>query len=290
VKVGENTYLCSPKGNFRKSEDRDYRLPVIGDRVAVKLDKNEGVDGYITSIHARDNHLKRADAEGRRERIMAANLDRILVVSAVAKPGIDYPMLDRYLLSCRLERINCCFVINKVELDPEFDHFELDGYEEMGVPILYTSAKTGQGLDTLKEWVSEGISYLTGTSGVGKSTIINCLVPEADLATGSVDPRKGRGRHTTTNSTLVPIGGGYLVDSPGLRDFYPPKVPPEEVRFGFEEIVEVQSNCRFTSCLHDQEPGCAVFEAVEEGAISVDRYKSYLYLLGEMQAFALNKY
>ena len=287
----EVTWLCNPKGSFKARRD-EYRLPVIGDQVEVSLlkKKKQGIDGYITQIKPRQNRLIRADLEGHKERVMAANLDRILVVAAFAKPGLDFALIDRYLLTCLLARIPCGLVINKVELDDGFEQEQLEIYRKLEIPILLTSAKTGQGLDALKEWVGSGISYLTGTSGVGKSTLINCLVPEADLTTGEVDPRRGRGRHTTTNSTLVPLDEGYLVDSPGLRDFYPPKVRPEEVRFGFVEIERVQSGCRFTSCLHDTEPGCAVLDAVEEGIIDVDRYKSYLFLLSEMQSYFNNRF
>ena len=294
VAVDEQSYLCSPKGAFRQSSNPEYRLPVIGDRVRISLldKKQRGVDGYISEILERDNRLLRADADGRRERVMAANLDRILVVSAVEKPGVDFGLIDRYILSCELAGIVYHLVINKIELNPAFiDDQRLQIYRQLEIPILVTSAKTGQGMDALKESVADGISYLSGASGVGKSTLINSLVPKAELNTGEVDPRRGRGRHTTTYSTLVPIDEhGLLVDSPGLRDFYPPRVPPEEVRFGFREIVEAQSGCRFSTCLHVEEPQCAVLDAVETGDISQLRYKSYLFLIREMQDFLQSRY
>lgn len=294
VAMDGKTYLCSPKGMFKQASSPEYRLPVIGDQVELQLHRKRqrGVDGYITAIVPRENRLLRADADGRRERVMAANLDRILVVSALREPGIDFALIDRYILSCELGRIPYGLVLNKMELAPDFrDDPVLEAYEELGIPILATSAKTGEGLDELREWVSDGISYLTGTSGVGKSSLINCLVPGANLVTGEVDRRKGRGKHTTTFSMLVDMpGGGFLVDSPGLRDFYPPKVRPEEVRFGFREIQAMQSHCKFSSCLHDTEPECAILVAVEEGLISPQRYKSYLFLLGEMQNYYQNRF
>lgn len=287
------TYLCSPKGIFRQTTT-EYRIPVIGDRVEIQVHKKkqQGVEGMISAILPRTNRLLRADGDGRRERAMAANLDLILVVSAVAEPGVDFPMIDRYILSCQLARIPYRLVLNKSELVPAFvNHRRLDCYRDLGIDILETSAKTGTGLETLRKWVGSGVSYLTGTSGVGKSTLINCLVPGSELTTASVDSKKGRGRHTTTCSTLVPLpGGGYLVDSPGLRDFYPPKVAPEEVRFGYLEMAQLQSQCKFSSCLHDVEPSCAVRQAVTDGHIAEERYKSYLFLLSEMHNYAQNRY
>ena len=297
VRCGQDIWLCSPKGAFKRKDgpkqDPEYRLPVIGDRVEVLLDKGkEGVDGYITRIVPRRNRLIRADLEGRRQKVMAANLDRILVVSAVCKPGVDFALIDRYLLTCDLAQIPVCLVINKIELEPEFaDQPQLELYRKLEIPVLLVSAKTGQGMDQLDRMIAEGISYLTGASGVGKSSMINHLAPHADLVTGAVDPKKGRGRHTTTFSMLIPIGEcGNLVDSPGLRDFYPPKVEADQVRFGFREIAKAQSECRFATCLHDGEPGCAVVGAVRAGHITDERYKSYLFIMREMKSYFQNRY
>lgn len=294
VRVGSETYLCNPKGIFKRAEDPEYRLPVIGDHVAIVLHKKKdrGVDGQITAILPRENRLLRADADGRREKIMAANLDLLLMVSAVDKPGVDFAMIDRYILTCELSHIPYRLIINKADLDPTFcedERFEI--YHDLDIPVLFTSVKSGTGMETLHQWVSKGMCYLTGTSGVGKSSLINHLMPEANLTVGEVDPKKGRGRHTTTNSSLLDLpDGGLLVDSPGLRDFYPPKVPPEDVRFGFRDIVRIQPNCRFSSCLHENEPECAVFQAVEEENLAYDRYKSYLFLLSEMRQYQQNRF
>ncbi len=294
VRVAGETFLCSPKGGFKRADEPAYRLPVIGDEVSVRLlaERQEGVDGYITEIHERRNLLERADADGRRKRAMAANLDLALVVSAVARPGVDFGLIDRYMLTCELSGIPYALVINKIDLDPSFsDCPALEIYRALGAPILEVSAKQGIGLDALKERLDRGVFYLTGASGVGKSTLINRLAPSADLTVAAVDPKKGRGRHTTTFSVLVPTGeASFLIDSPGLRDFYPPKVEPDQVRFGFKEIASAQHDCRFTSCLHDREPGCAVRTSVERGQVSAMRYKSYLFLLREMIEFQQNQW
>lgn len=293
VRMDGQTLLCSPKGNFRKNAPKGYHLPVIGDQVDVELHrkKTRGVDGYITKIHRRKNQLERSLGDGRRVRIMAANLDRIMITGGIDKPGIDWGLTDRYIVACELSGIPYMLVFNKLELNPDFaeDPF-CQAYRRMDIPMIFTSTKTDLGMDALKDAVSDGISFFTGASGVGKSSLINKIVPEANLTTGAVDERKGLGKHTTTNSTLVPVASGYLVDSPGLRDFLPPIVPPEQVRFGFREMVNTQGECRFSTCLHQQEPGCAVKDAVDQGDISELRYKNYLEIVEEMQNYVQDRY
>ncbi len=291
VVAAGQTYLCSPKGAFKRVEDARYRLPVIGDRVCCELlqGEREGVDGYITRILPRKNMLERADANGRAAKVMAANLDRVWVVCSFSEPELDTGIIDRYVLTCELAQIPCGLVVNKTDLGASNSEVknQLQTYRELDLPLFETCALSGEGLARLEEAFGEGTSFLTGASGVGQSTLINRLVPGARLETGSVDPRGGRGRHTTTYSVMIPLPrGGYLADSPGLRDFYPPRLPPEEVRFGFREIARIQSGCRFSTCLHDREPGCAVRTAVESGEIALPRYKGYLFLLKEMRAFA----
>lgn len=294
VQIQKKHYLCSPKGHFKRADDLEYRLPVIGDIVDIDLRKDErqGVDGYITAIEPRKNRLIRADQDGRKSRVMAANLNHIIVVSACAKPGLDFALIDRYIMAAELAEIDVRLLINKIDLcDQEANAPLLDVYQSLGFPVMRTSVKENRGMAALQNLVGEGISFLTGTSGVGKSSLINALVPDADLAVGAVDNKAGRGRHTTTFSQLVPLPiGGYLADSPGLRDFYPHKVDPSDVRFGFREIAAIQAHCKFPNCLHDGEPGCAVWQAVEQEVIAASRFKSYSFLLGEMQTYAKNRY
>ncbi|CAM2009224.1 ribosome small subunit-dependent GTPase A [Acanthopleuribacter pedis] len=290
IKADDDIFLCSPKGSFKRKAEPEYRLPVVGDQVEIELlkERQRGVDGYIVEIDYRRNRLKRALVDKRRERVMAANLDRILIVSACVKPGIDWGFIDRYLLTCALADIPCSILLNKIDLDEQQgeDKF-IDIYRALDYPMLKTSVKGNIGLDTLRDWTAEGISLFTGASGVGKSSLINCLAPRANLATGEVDARKGTGKHTTTTSALVRMeaGKGWLADSPGLRDFAPPPVEPDQVRFGYREIAQVQKECRFSTCLHDAEPGCAVREAVAAGTISNHRYRSYLAVFQEMRDY-----
>lgn len=288
VKNEEGTWLCSLKGNFRKAP-LAYRLPVIGDTVNIELGvERDGVDGFISKIEPRRNSLSRHGGDFRRPKVMAANLDLILVVTGMIEPGIDWGLIDRYAMACEQEEIPFELVFNKMEIDPD------DGasipkmlYQQLGFPIHLTSVKTGRGLADLAEVLIGKVVFLTGASGVGKSSLINALAPHAGLTTGQVDHKRGQGRHTTTFSILIPTAcGGYLADSPGLRNFIPPMVAPEMVRFGFREMVAVQHECRFPNCFHDREPGCAVKLAVKTDQIARSRYEHYLALLIEMRQWA----
>jgi len=281
-----NEYMCQPKGILRQ-QDPEYRLPVIGDQVAVEmgLEAGEGVDGYILEICQRRNALARSGEARGGIKLMAANLDCVMVVSAAARPECDFSLIDRYLVSCLLQNLPAALVFNKIELAPEFLNCpELKEYRDLGYPVIETSVKAAIGLERLKAMVGGGITLLSGPSGVGKSSLINALVPQAALLEGRVAERGGLGRHTTTSSVLIPTWGqGFLADSPGLRDYYPPHIPPDQVRFGFLEIREEQRECRYASCCHIQEPDCSVRDAVRMGRISDRRYKSYRDLYFEMK-------
>lgn len=293
VQVGSHDYLCQPKGILRQNEDPNYRLPVIGDWVTIELtaESREGVDGYIVGIRERRNALARFSDQKVSTKLMAANLDAVIVVSSVLRPDCDFGLIDRYLVACTLQGLPAIVVINKIELDPEFlNRPELKVYRDLGYPVIETSVKKDIGMDQLRAVLSSGVSFFTGTSGVGKSSLINTLVPKAQLAVGKVAERGGTGKHTTTSSILLPVGSGYLADSPGLRDYYPPRVEPEQVRFGFIEIQEDQKDCRYASCCHIQEPDCAIRESVRLGRIADWRYKNYRDLYFEMKNWQNQRY
>ena len=255
--------------------------PVCGDRVRVEPAQDSG-PARIVAIEERSNTLTRPDSRGRTQ-VLAANIDRLVVVVAT-RPEPDPYMLDRYLASAELMGVGALIAFNKAELR-EADALIaslLPEYRALGYPCLQVSVKAEQ-LDPLRDALHEGISILVGQSGVGKSSILNRLVPDAEREVGDISSSSEEGRHTTTASMLFHLpGGGALIDSPGVRDYAPGTLEAADVARGFREIWEVSGACRFNDCRHRQEPACAVRQAVETGAISERRLKSYHRMLNLM--------
>jgi len=288
VDLSGHMMLCQPKGDMRRNSNPDYRLPVVGDQVEIikRKQKGRGIEGLIVKISGRKNQFARSINERPgKKRIMASNLDRVFIVSAFQRPGINWGMLDRYLVYCELHQISPIIILNKIDLEPSWESNDLvKYYEEIGYQVLGVSAKFNKGLDEFRSISKKGISLLTGSSGVGKSSLINTLCPNVSLAVREVSTKDGQGKHTTSNSLLIPISEhGYLADSPGIREFLPPPQPMEDIRFGFREFIEVQADCQFSNCMHLKEPGCAVRVASEDGRVHKRRYQSYVALFNELK-------
>lgn len=258
--------------------------PVCGDEVIAKPLSNE-TDWVITAIRPRRNELTRPNMRGKIE-ILAANLDFLAVVCA-GVPRPDWFIVDRYLCAAELMKIDAAVVFNKVDdgnVDPAAQA-ELDCYSGMHYAALSCSAKTRRRLDDLTALLSGHTGIIVGQSGVGKSSLINA-VTSGEQRTATVSEASGEGRHTTVNSVMLELpGGGYVVDSPGVRDYAPSIAEPADVEFGFREIHRLGQGCHFNNCRHRHEPKCAVKQAVENGAISERRYESYkrMLLLTEQQ-------
>lgn len=282
VDTEEGILLCSLRGKFR-TLDALGRQPVAGDRVVVsKLDEAEGV---LEHVLPRRTELQRATAGGRLV-LVAANVDCLLIVLSARDPPPRWALVDRMLVAGYRDGVEPAICLNKWDqvegADLERVKLEeiLDLYRSLGYRSFAVSARDGIGLGDLTGWLRDRVTVLSGHSGVGKSTLLNRLVPNLDLHTLEVNPVTGKGRHTTTQVLLLPLpGGGYAVDTPGFREFQPVELPPAELGRHYPEFRDHVARCRFSDCLHRGEPRCAVRQAVDEGRISKFRYENYLQIL-----------
>ena len=263
--------------------------PVCGDRVNVQPIDGES-DWLITAIANRDNALTRPDARGRIE-VLAANLDCVVVMAA-HEPSPDWFIVDRYIAAAENMPAAALVVYNKTDL-LESDFVEpgvLDEYRSAGYEVITCSAETGRNLDKLARALSGRTSIVVGQSGVGKSSVINQLVG-SELPTAALSRKFVEGRHTTVSSIMLDIpGGGFVVDSPGVRDYAPAIESEDEVTRGFREISKTGEQCRFANCRHLREPDCAVKAAVDTGKISERRYESYKRLSSLVRGLADSRY
>lgn len=278
---GHRLELEAPGGRRVPARTRGKRLRVVcGDRVQAEPIAGEA-DWLVTAIGERRNELARTDSRGRAE-TLAANLDQLAVTVAVV-PEPDFFIVDRYLCAAELMGADAAVLYNKIDLlDPAAggEPGELAEYAALDYPVLKLSAETGAGLDGLARLLTGRVSMLVGQSGVGKSSLINALVPEADRRVADVSLARREGRHTTVAAEMLALpDGGCLIDSPGVRDFAPHIAEDADVQRGFREIRAAAARCRFNDCRHRSEPDCAVRRAVEDGEISERRYTSYRRLL-----------
>ena len=258
-----------------------YDRVVVGDRVTLD-DAGEGGIYGITGVAPRRNLLERRTPLGRGNRPVAANLDRVYVVTAVADPPPVPQLIDRLCAIAEANEIPVAIVLNKIDLDPETELAER--YAHAGYPVFRISARSGAGLAPLFAELRGAESLLTGASGVGKSTLLNRLQPGLALRTREISERIRRGKNTTVAAVLVPLeGGGWLVDTPGFSDVGLWGIDPRELARCFPELREPLTRCKFADCWHRTEPGCAVRAAMEQGTVHRERYASYLALLDELQ-------
>jgi ribosome biogenesis GTPase len=260
---------CRARGKFRK----ENIVPMVGDLVEIQLVNEK--EGYILEILPRKNQLARPPV---------ANVDQAIIVFAVSKPEINRVLLDKMIVLSEVNHIEPVICINKVDIEKKEVVDNLVGvYKKIGYKALATSAVTGEGLDELKEYLKDKISFFAGPSGVGKSSLINSIQSNIKLKTGELSEKLGRGRHTTRSVEFLPLDfGGYVLDTPGFTALEL-DIPKEDLRNYFREFLKFQMNCRFSSCLHVNEPDCAVIEALDEGHIDRHRYISYLTLLREIK-------
>jgi ribosome biogenesis GTPase len=273
------------RGRLKKAEATKL---AVGDEVLIEPDERGGAWAIAEVLPRRSRLARREPGGGYGERVVAANIDQVVVVFAAAEPEPHARMLDRFLVIAAANELAARIVINKVELvGIERAHARFAAYERAGYPVHLTSVRTDLGLDELRGALERRVSVLTGPSGVGKSSLLNALYPGLELRVGEISRSVMKGRHTTVGAAMHPLPcGGYVMDTPGLREVGVWSLTPEALDRCFLELRPLLGECRFADCRHRAEPGCAVRGAVQEGAVSPERYASYLKLLEELEQAA----
>lgn len=262
VKSGDSIYECRARGRFRK----DGITPLVGDDVSCLIDKASNT-GMISNIIPRTNFLIRPPV---------ANVTQIAIVVSVTNPKPNLKTVDKLISSAIYANIKPLICINKIDLQNGEKLFEI--YSKIGFDTIYISAESRENIDMLIEKLSGEVTVFAGNSGVGKSSLLNCILKDANLETGTISSKIERGRHTTRHSELIPLdnSGGYIIDTPGFSSFSVSGFNEHELYKLFPEFIEIADNCRFADCSHTVEKGCAVLEAIESGEISRTRHDSYV--------------
>lgn len=287
---GGQTVACKIKGNFRLKGIRTTNPVAVGDRVTITGTNDE--TNYITAIEPRRNYIiRKATNLSKQGHILAANLDQVCLVVTLFHPVTSTTFIDRFLTTAEAYRVPAVIVINKIDLlegdDEALEYLDAVAYlyESIGYPVVKLSARTGEGIDTLRSMLDGKTTLFSGNSGVGKSTLINDLIPGLDLATAEISDTHDTGMHTTTFSEMFEIpglsAGSYIIDTPGVKGFGTLEFDRHEVSHFFPEIFKIGAGCRYGDCTHTHEPGCAVREALEDHRIAESRYTSYLSILDD---------
>lgn len=292
VFTDEGIYIdCKIKGNFRLKDIRSTNPVAVGDKVTIELN-NEGT-AFITEIEDRKNYIVRRSSNlSKQSHVIAANLDQALLIVTVNYPITTTTFIDRFLATAEAYGIPVHIVFNKTDRYKDNDKEYLDAlinlYETVGYPCYKISARMDENLDDIKKLLIGKTTLFSGHSGVGKSTLINRLIPDVKLRTGDISEYHNKGVHTTTFSEMILIPeGGYIIDTPGIKGFGVFDMGGVEISHYFPEIFQFSHQCKFNNCMHRREPGCAVVKAVQDAYISESRYRSYLNMIADEKE---NKY
>lgn len=281
------------RGKVRLGTNSSTNPVAVGDRVEYEI---EGAPSFenpasVTRILDRRNYvIRRSTNLSKQSHIIAANLDRAFITVSLYFPEIKLPFLDRMLVTCEVYNVPVTIVLNKVDMYRDIAAEQIDDfkriYEGAGYKVIETSARTGEGIDSLREECRGNVCLFSGESGVGKSSLIKAVDPTLNPKTGQISEAHLQGKHTTSFYEMFPLQfGGFVIDSPGLRGFGLVNLEKEEISKYFPEMLRHMDECRFTPCTHTHEPGCAVKAAVDSGEISPERYNSYLGMLEEDKKF-----
>ncbi|CAC9495283.1 Ribosome small subunit-stimulated GTPase EngC [uncultured Gammaproteobacteria bacterium] len=274
TRYGQHLLVESNSGNLVQcTARRNIDLSVAGDQVIFQAtDNNKGI---VTALFKRDNMLKRSN------KLIATNIDELCLIVAI-EPHYQFDLIDRYLIVAENQNLPIRLIVNKIELSSNIKQVKIDFamYEAIGYPVSYLSVKAQTGIDTLKAQLNDKTQIFLGQSGVGKSSLINELIPELNLRVNQISTKSKLGKHTTTNTTLYHIpSGGDLIDSPGVREFHLDNLSNKEILNGFKEFKPFINQCKFRNCAHINEPNCGVKNALETDDIHPKRYVSYLALI-----------
>lgn len=283
VATERGTLNCRIRGRLRLKGVRSTNPVVVGDRVVVEPDGDSSV---IVEIVPRRNYvIRRASNLSKESHIIAANIDHALLIVTLHSPTTPKEFVDRFLITCEAYKVPVSIVLGKADTLTEEWAAEAEEftaiYEDAGYEVLRISSTTGEGVEHIRAMLRGRTTLVAGNSGVGKSTLIGSIDPTLDIRTGEISDSHQQGKHTTTFSTMYPLEGGYIIDTPGIKGFGLIDIDDKELCRYFPEMMRLAPECRFYNCTHTHEPGCAVTEAVKEGRVAWSRYESYLKILDE---------
>ena len=272
-------YECKAKGIFRKEKIK----PLVGDNVEISVTDEEKKTGNVDEILPRKNTLIRP---------AVANIDQVLVIFAAASPKPNLNLLDRFLVSMDRQGVPAVICFNKQDCVDQEERTQLKRiYENSGCKVLFTCARTGEGIADVRSILEKKTTAVAGPSGVGKSSMVNLLAPDAQMETGEISKKLKKGKHTTRHSQMIPIDHEtYLCDTPGFSSLYTTDMEKEELKNFFPEFHPYEGKCRFLGCIHGKEPGCAVKEALEQGNISKERFENYTMFYEELKEQEKRRY
>lgn len=277
------------KGIFKIDGITSTNPIAVGDHVEIEMEPGAEKVAIITAIHDRKNYINRQSPSHRMQHhIVAANLDQSILIATLKEPRTSQGFIDRFLIACEAYHVPAVIVFNKTDLYRDKEKAKLDElsemYQRVGYRVISMSVKSGNGIDEVKQVLTGRTSLISGHSGVGKSSFINTVLPELALRTRDVSGWSGKGLHTTTFAEMFDLpGGGSIIDTPGIREFGLVHISKQELSHYFPEMRSLIQDCQFNNCLHMNEPGCAVKEAVQEGNIHIDRYVSYCTILDSIE-------